>query len=863
MRQCWCGTGGLEPFSEAYMLCPACGTLVSRQEDGEGYGRDYWYGHQETDLGQPSIEVRARRDMPERCVAWLRFFLRACLPPGDVLELGCAHGGFTALLNRAGFRARGLELDASVAALASRTFGVEVLAGPLEEQNIAPGSLSAVVLMDVLEHLPDPVGLLRRVARLLAPDGVVLVQTPSLPTGVTYERLTAEAHPFLRMLLPAEHLYLYSEAAVQALFAAAGFGECRFGQAVFPYDMFFAASRTELADHDASAVEKALCATPDGRMALAMLDLAERAETAEAMAARLAGQDAPIIGGLEGVVREMASGWVAEGRLPLLANKVLARVGRATWLWNKAVKYVLKERGRRVPPAGNVARQALILVDLTPVLPGGDNGGAKLMTILLLHALRELRPDWRFVCLVSDAAYDELAHLDAPNVVRARASGLGRLRGLSHWQGTRVDLLFCPFTMPFFHHPAVPVVSVIYDLQYAYYPQFFTPDDEAGRERNFQCAARVAERLVCISEFTRQTVLEQGNVPPGRTATVHISLPRRLTRTDPAAVAAVRARLHLGQAEYLLYPANYWPHKNHRMLLTALGLFAAARPESGLKLVLTGADTGLRQELGQAAARLGLSERVIFAGYVSDDDLSALMTGARALIFPSLFEGFGMPLVEAMAVGTPILCADVTSLPEVGGDAVLPFDPRRPDDMAAAIARLVDEPELAGELVAKGRQRLAHFGGPQDMARKYLAVFEDVLARPVSQSTAVRGLFADGWCGGRLFVAYGPAAHRQWLRAQFSLPAGAPAGRVTITTLVNGRTVGKPVTLAPGRTVALSPDLAAVGGCVEFVLDGARRGENQGPGADRRRLSARCEELRLTDGERDVDLRYDGQARRG
>ncbi|MHC1788867.1 glycosyltransferase [Solidesulfovibrio sp.] len=862
MRQCWCGTGGLEPFGEAYMLCPACGTLVSRQEDGEGYGRDYWYGHQESDLGQPSIEVRARRDMPERCVAWLAFFLKACLPPGDVLELGCAHGGFTALLARAGFRARGLELDASVAALAHRTFGIEVLTGPLEEQDIAPGSLAAVVLMDVLEHLPDPVELLRRVARLLAPGGMVLVQTPSLPADATHERLTAESHPFLRMLLPAEHLYLYSEKAVRALFAAAGFGEFRFGPALFPYDMLFIAGRASLPDHAPAAVEAALCATPGGRMVQAMLDLAARAEAAEGQAARLAGQEAPIIGGLEGVVREMASGWVSQGRLPILVNKALMRVGRVAWLWNKAVKYVLKEQGRRVAPAGNLARQALVLVDLTPVVPGGDNGGAKLMTILLLGALREMRPDWRFVCLTSDAAHDELAHLDAPNVERARASGLGRLRGVSHWQGTPVDLLFCPFTMPFFHHPAVPVVAVVYDLQYAYYPQFFAPADEAGRERTFLTAARVAERLVCISEFTRQTVLSQGQVPPGRTATVHISLPRRLARTPEAAVAAMRSRLGLGEADYLLFPANYWPHKNHRMLLTAFGLFVAARPGSDCRLVLTGSDTGLRDELGQAAARLGLAERVVFAGYVSDEELSALLTGAKALIFPSLFEGFGMPLVEAMAVGTPILCSDVTSLPEVGGDAALYFDPRRPDDMAAAMARLLDEPGLAERLVARGRERLAHIGGPEDMARQYLAVFEDVLARPVSQSTAVRGLYADGWCGSRLFVAFGPAAHRQWLRARFSLPAKAPAGRVVVTTLVNGRTWGKPVTLTPGRGVALAPDLPPAGGCVEFVLDGARRGQGQGLTVDRRRLSVRCEELRLTDGERDVDLRY-AEATRG
>jgi glycosyltransferase involved in cell wall biosynthesis/SAM-dependent methyltransferase len=843
------------------MLCPGCGTLVSREERAEGYGRDYWFGHQETDLGQPTIEARARLDLPERCVYWLRRFLRACLPPGDVLELGCAHGGFTALLAKAGFRARGLELDASVAGIGKGLFGVEVLTGPLEEQAIAPGSLAAVVLMDVLEHLADPVELLRRVGTLLAPDGVVFVQTPRFPAGMTHGRLVAEQDPFGRMLLPAEHLYLYSEAAVRRLFTFAGLDKLRFEQPIFPYDMLFVAGRQELADHARAAVEAALCDTPGGRLAQAMLDLAERAETAEAHVARLCGDVAADAGGLEGVVRETASGWTAQGRLPHLVNSVLSRWGRTAWALNKAVKYVLAAPGkRRELPVKDASGNVLVAVDLTPVLPGGDNGGAKLMTILLLHALRAMRPQWRFVCIVSDAAYDELSHLDAPNMERVRVGAVGAGKALSHWRGARVDLLFCPFTMPYFHHPDVPAVSVIYDLQYAYYPQFFSPDEEVGRERTFLCAARDCERLVCISDFARRTVLEQGNVPSGRTATVHISLPRRLARTDAAAVAAVRERLGLDDDDYLLYPANFWPHKNHRMLLTAFGMLAAGRP-APLRLVLTGADTGLRRELGEAVAALGLEGRVFFAGYVSDADLSALLTGARALVFPSLFEGFGMPLVEAMAVGTPIVCSDVTSLPEVGGDAALYFDPRRPDAIVAALTRLLDEPGLAGALVEKGRERLGVFGGPDDMARKYLAIFEDVLARPVSQSTAVRGLYGDGWCGARLFVACGPAAHRQWLRAAFELPAGAPSGRVRIETMINGKPYGRPAVLAPGKSVSLAPDVPPHGGYVEFFFDGARRGEGAGPGADRRKLSARCTELRLTDGARDVDLRY-GQGER-
>ncbi|MEL7638498.1 MAG: glycosyltransferase [Solidesulfovibrio sp.] len=857
MRQCWCGVGGLEPFSDGYMLCPACGTLVSREERPEGYGRDYWYEHQVAELGQPSIEARARLDLPERCVYWLRRFMRACLPPGAVLELGCAHGGFTALLHQAGFAASGLELDGSVAALAAKTFGVTMLAGPLEEQDIAPGSLAAVVLMDVLEHLPEPVEFLRRLMGLLAPGGIVFVQTPRFPAGASHGRLLADGDPFARMLLPAEHLYLYSEKAVRELFAFAGLGQFRFEKALFPYDMLFVAGRQPIPEHGREAVEAALCATPGGRLSLAMLDLSDRAEAAEAQAAKLCGDEAASLGGLEGVIRETASGWVSQGRLPEIVGKVLARWGRVAWLYNKAVKHVLarrmghKELGTR-DPGGEV----LVLVDLTPVLPGGDNGGAKLMTVLLLHALRVMRPDWRFVCIVSDAAYDELSHLEAPNMERVRSGVIGLARGLDRWKGRRVDLLFCPFTMPYYHHPDVPVVSVIYDLQYAYYPQFFTPDEEAGRERTFLTAARVSERLVCISDFARKTVLEQGNVPPGRTATVHISLPRRLSRTDDAAVAAVRRGLGLGQDAYFLYPANFWPHKNHRMLLTAFGMLCQARPGETVRLVLTGADTGLRRELGEAVAGLGLAERVTFAGYVSDADLSALLTGAKALVFPSLFEGFGMPLVEAMHVGTPIVCSDVTSLPEVGGEAALYFDPRRPGDMAEALARLLDEPGLAGELVAKGRERLAVFGGPEDMAARYLAVFEDVLSRPVSQSTAVRGLYADGWCGARLFVAYGPAAHRQWLRAAFALPPGAPSAKVRLEVFVDGKPAGRARSLGRGKDTAYSLDLAPHGGYVEFLFTGARRGEASGPGADRRVLSALCRELRLTDGARDVDLRY-------
>ena len=149
-RPCWCGNADLVPFNDDYLRCVRCETLVLRCEtsaaagrvDDDGkdfYGRDYWFGHQQ-ELGFADIRERARQDLPRRCLHWLRTVLRYRLPPGVTLELGCAHGGFVAMLRSAGFDAHGLELSPSIAEFATRTFGVPILTGPVEEQAIEPGS---------------------------------------------------------------------------------------------------------------------------------------------------------------------------------------------------------------------------------------------------------------------------------------------------------------------------------------------------------------------------------------------------------------------------------------------------------------------------------------------------------------------------------------------------------------------------------------------------------------------------------------------------------------------------------------------------------------------------------------------------
>jgi len=378
-------------------------------------------------------------------------------------------------------------------------------------------------------------------------------------------------------------------------------------------------------------------------------------------------------------------------------------------------------------------QEATVMVDLTPLLPGGGNGGAKWFVLALLAGMAERRPRWRWL-LLTTAANDELVRERFPTLARLCTGGGDAAPALRPDPaalpgGGRADLLYCPFTALFYAKPAVPTIATVYDLQFIAYPQFFSRTEVEERARHFFRAAAAADRLVCISDYVRDQVCRATGLGAAWVKRVHISLPDRLGPADPAALPALLARHGLRHGRYLIYPANTWPHKNHDMLLAAAGLFFARHPASDLKLVCPGVSDDRRgQALKAAARRMGLAERAIFPGFLGERDLAGLFAGARALIFPSLFEGFGMPLLEAMAQGVPVLSANTTSLPEIAGDAALMFDPRRPDEIVGAIETIEGEPRMAERLAAAGRARAAQFGNAATMAEAYLALFDDVMA---------------------------------------------------------------------------------------------------------------------------------------
>jgi 2-polyprenyl-3-methyl-5-hydroxy-6-metoxy-1,4-benzoquinol methylase len=288
-RPCWCGATDFFPFGPEYGGCRACGTLVYlkdtppelqqvRDDETDFYGKKYWLERQESAFGNPDIHARARSDLPERNLHWLGTLLKYQLPPAKVLDVGCAHGSFVALMRQAGYQAEGVELSPWVVAYGQETFGIPVHVGPVESLDAPAASLDAIVLMDVLEHLPDPSATMRRCLELLKPAGVLLIQTPCFKEDAGYETLVESKDRFLEMLIPGEHIYLFSPRSVTELFRRLGAEHIAFEPAIFAhYDMFLAVSRVPLETRTREEIDSALMAAPGRRMALALLDLRETA----------------------------------------------------------------------------------------------------------------------------------------------------------------------------------------------------------------------------------------------------------------------------------------------------------------------------------------------------------------------------------------------------------------------------------------------------------------------------------------------------------------------------------------------------------------------------------------------------------
>lgn len=249
-------------------------------------------------------------------------------------------------------------------------------------------------------------------------------------------------------------------------------------------------------------------------------------------------------------------------------------------------------------------------------------------------------------------------------------------------------------------------VLTIHDLQHEFFPQFFSHRDRLLRRVRWRPSARAADHVVTISEFSRRTICERFDLPGERVTAVPLAM-RKTLELDPA-----RAKLPAeiaGSGPWVLYPASPLPAKNHVRLLEALALHRD-RSKDDLRLVLIGPTMHSWEPVEQAIAAHGLEQRVIRLGHVDEATLAAMYERTAGLIFPSLFEGFGLPVLEAMAAGCPVALSDAGSLPEIAGGVGHGFSPEDTEQIAAGLEWLAElDPGQRAEQAAAGRERAAQF----------------------------------------------------------------------------------------------------------------------------------------------------------
>jgi glycosyltransferase involved in cell wall biosynthesis len=304
----------------------------------------------------------------------------------------------------------------------------------------------------------------------------------------------------------------------------------------------------------------------------------------------------------------------------------------------------------------------------------------------------------------------------------AMVAGHAAPRRLGRAVPAGLTLLHFPVTVPL-PRTSLPEIVTLFDVQHHDLPAFFSPPERALRRLTYDAAARRAAKVITTSDYSRSRVMEVLEIPGERIEAVPFGID--LERFTPEPAETDRDRLDaLGVSRpFVFYPANLWPHKNHERLVDALALV----PDQELELLLTGQPYDSLGPLLEHARRRGLGERVRHLGYVDATALPALYRGARALVFPSLYEGFGAPPLEAMACGCPVASSTRASLGEVCGDAALPMNPESSEAMAAAIESVTRDEAIRRRLIAAGLERARHFSWEAAAAR-HTAIYERVAA---------------------------------------------------------------------------------------------------------------------------------------
>jgi glycosyltransferase involved in cell wall biosynthesis len=282
----------------------------------------------------------------------------------------------------------------------------------------------------------------------------------------------------------------------------------------------------------------------------------------------------------------------------------------------------------------------------------------------------------------------------------------------------RLDALLVQYTAP----PVVPcpIVTVVHDVAFEVYPEFSRPLERLWIRRTVPFTMRRAAAVVTVSEFSRDEIVRVFGVPRGRIVVAHDGVGPPFTDgaegTSPV------------EPPFFLTVGNLQPRKNVATLIRGYRLAVGRRPDLPERLVVVGQAKFATEALREEAEELRRAGRVVFTGYIGDEELLGLLRAATAFVYPSVYEGFGLPPIEAMAVGTPAAVSEIPVTREVCGDAALRVAPTDPEAWATALIRLSDDEDLRRTLIDAGRDRAARYTW-EACARAVLGAMEDAATK--------------------------------------------------------------------------------------------------------------------------------------
>ncbi len=367
----------------------------------------------------------------------------------------------------------------------------------------------------------------------------------------------------------------------------------------------------------------------------------------------------------------------------------------------------------------------------------------------LLREFATLDTESEFIAYVSEEGADRLVprrfrtrHVASDPYIRL---GWDLSRRLSEDQP---DLIHVQYTAPL--GTRTPVVVTVHDVSFIENPEYFPPVRRAMLRLNVARTVKLASRIITVSEFSRDAILRTYPVAPDKVRVIPNAASSEFRVVSRGrATQAIQERFGI-TAPFVFSVGDLQPRKNHIGLIAAFAGMVAAHPELEHHLVIAGQNTWFTPRVHAAAQASGLADRIHFTGFVSDADLVQFYNACDCFVFPSFYEGFGLPILEAMACGRAVACSNTSAMPEVAEGAGLLFDPRNPTSIARAVADILLDTELRERIESRGLQRAAHFNWRKS-ARATLDVYREVVAERAG-SVGVTPLGADQAPVGKLNV---------------------------------------------------------------------------------------------------------------